>query len=240
MEREKKPAGIAPGRYKGVAFDLDHTLYDRKATYGNMLDAFCKEFGEFITPVLAGDDKALLDALISADHLGSYRGGRRGVLEAMNETGVFVKDPGLERLSRFTTAHIPPAMVIYPDVAETIEWLRRSGYKTGIITNGALDFQNSKIKAIHADEIFDHILVSIESGEKKPAPGPFHAMARMMGIEPGEMLYVGDNPRNDVEGARNAGCTPIWIRTVNIWMDEYAPPEYAIDAIGDLRILLQA
>ena len=233
-----KAQGIDSRLYKGIAFDFDHTLYDRKETYRNMLEAYRVEFAEILDPKYLADDEAFLKALVDADYQGVYRGGWRGIHKAMMEMGVFVKDPGYERLASFVGSHYPDSMVVYPDLADTITWLKRNHYTTGIITNGPVEFQNSKVNAIHGAEIFDHVLVAIESGAEKPDPAPFMRMAEMMGIEPEELLYVGDNPRNDIEGARNAGCTPVWIRSVNIWIDKLDPPIYAIDSIGEIRTLL--
>lgn len=226
-------------RYKGVAFDMDHTLYDRKQTYRNLLPAYRREFAQALLPAYMEDDELFLSALLRADYKGVYNGGWRGIYAAMLETGIFKEDIGYERLSTFVQAHYPGAMVIYPDVVQTATWLKAHGYKTGIITNGPSPFQRSKVEAIHGGELFEHVLVSIESGAEKPDAAPFQKMASMMDIASEELLFVGDDPCNDIDGARRAGCTPVWMRSVDIWLDEFAPPQYAIQSIGELPALLQ-
>ena len=49
------------------------------------------------------------------------------------------------------------------------------------------------------------LLVSGELGFEKPDRRIFYEVLRHLGLEPGEVLHVGDSLRDDVEGARAAG-----------------------------------
>jgi HAD superfamily hydrolase (TIGR01549 family) len=51
----------------------------------------------------------------------------------------------------------------------------------------------------------DGVLTSAEAGARKPDPAIFEAGVALAGAAPGEALYVGDSPAEDVEGARAAG-----------------------------------
>ena len=53
-------------------------------------------------------------------------------------------------------------------------------------------------------------MVSDEAGCAKPDPRIFRISLERMGIEPGEMAYVGDSPE-DVQGALAIGSVPILI-----------------------------
>ena len=50
-----------------------------------------------------------------------------------------------------------------------------------------------------------HLVISSEVGWRKPARAFFAAVVGAAGVAPGEVLHVGDDPVNDVEGARRAG-----------------------------------
>jgi putative hydrolase of the HAD superfamily len=50
-----------------------------------------------------------------------------------------------------------------------------------------------------------HLVISSEVGWRKPAPAFFEAIARLVELPPAQILYVGDDRKNDVEGARAAG-----------------------------------
>ena len=52
------------------------------------------------------------------------------------------------------------------------------------------------------------------------------------------MVYVGDHPLNDIDGARKAGCVPVWVKTTGVWDDEIATAPYEVDTVADIPALL--
>jgi putative hydrolase of the HAD superfamily len=56
-----------------------------------------------------------------------------------------------------------------------------------------------------------HIIISSEVGWRKPAPQFFEALCERVGLRPGEMLFVGDDPVNDYGGATAAGLSAVLI-----------------------------
>jgi putative hydrolase of the HAD superfamily len=51
-----------------------------------------------------------------------------------------------------------------------------------------------------------HLLISSEIGWRKPAKQFFQAMCASAGTVPEQLLYVGDHPVNDYQGAEAAGA----------------------------------
>ena len=75
---------------------------------------------------------------------------------------------------------------------------------------------------------------------RKPAKEPFLEMAQALNLKPNELIYVGDNPLNDVEGSRNAGYTPVWMNKYAIWLfPEVEKCEYAISSLSELLNILK-
>ena len=52
---------------------------------------------------------------------------------------------------------------------------------------------------------FDQVVYSAEAGFEKPHPGIFESALARLGLEPEEVLHVGDDRRRDVEGAHGVG-----------------------------------
>ncbi|WP_413204389.1 HAD family hydrolase [Rhodospirillum sp. A1_3_36] len=52
---------------------------------------------------------------------------------------------------------------------------------------------------------FGALIFSSDGGPVKPRPGPFLAAARGLGLSPGQVLVIGDDPLRDGYGARQAG-----------------------------------
>jgi putative hydrolase of the HAD superfamily len=79
----------------------------------------------------------------------------------------------------------------------------------GVVTNGNHDQQTSKINKIGLEPLIDRIFSSELTSHAKPAPEAFAEPCKSMQLWPAQTLYVGDNYRVDIEGARNAGLQAI-------------------------------
>ncbi len=93
-----------------------------------------------------------------------------------------------------------PDIAYYDDVLPCLAKLRENGVRIGIITDGYACAQRRKLEALRAEEQMDHIVVTDELGGKaywKPHPQPFETMRDRLGVQFGEMMYVGDNPEKD-------------------------------------------
>lgn len=86
----------------------------------------------------------------------------------------------------------------------TLTELKRSGLATGVVSN--FDHRLHKLlQDIALAHLFDIIVTPMDVGCQKPAPGIFHFALEHLGVAPGEVVYVGDDPANDLAGARQAG-----------------------------------
>ncbi len=100
------------------------------------------------------------------------------------------------------------AWEVYPEVPETLERLRAQGYELGVISNFDTRFFDIS-RALGLERFFDSITISSLAGSAKPAGKIFrHALAQHV-VEPEEAMHVGDDPREDFEGATNAGLSGV-------------------------------
>jgi putative hydrolase of the HAD superfamily len=79
----------------------------------------------------------------------------------------------------------------------------------GVMTNGNHVQQTKKIERIGLENLLDAIFSSEMVGHAKPSAEAFLIPCESLQVPPDEVLYVGDNYRMDVEGARNAGLSAI-------------------------------
>lgn len=223
---------------RGVAFDFDHTLYDRDKTYENMVDSFLKYFSGYLRPGLPRDE--VLKVMQDCDRSGIYKAGHwEGIYADTIASGIFDQRPSYEMYyNGFIETHYPPAIVLYDDTVDTLVRLRALGYQVAVLTNGPSDYQRDKLCQVGLAQYLDCIVVGGELPHGKPHRTAFEAVCQAMGCAPAQTAYVGDNPVNDVDGARRAGLTPIWMRSVGIWDKRLEPPRYAIDRLRELPSLL--
>jgi HAD superfamily hydrolase (TIGR01549 family) len=116
-----------------------------------------------------------------------------------------------------------------------------SSYRLAMITNT----QGQKISRKHRineypeiERFFELIIVAGESGvPPKPDPAPFLLCLNRLGIERSEAVYVGDDWRIDICGARNAGIQPIWIQHHSVHRS-WPTVETSVPIITTLKFLL--
>jgi putative hydrolase of the HAD superfamily len=85
--------------------------------------------------------------------------------------------------------------------------IRERDIKVGVISNGSLEEQLDVVARLELMPLLDDVLISEELNIEKPDPAIFHAAAERLGVDPGELLYVGDDPEQDGLGAVRAGLS---------------------------------
>lgn len=86
--------------------------------------------------------------------------------------------------------------------------LKSKGIKIGLMTNTFSD-ERDKIKESPLYPFFDAALISYEIGICKPSQEMFRKMIELLGVKPGEILYVGDGGSRELFAAREAGMHPV-------------------------------
>ncbi|GER21897.1 haloacid dehalogenase [Zafaria cholistanensis] len=209
------PAGRtrAAGRaVSGVLFDIDDTLVD--------LDAAARAgFLRLSAAHLAripDADRERAAAAFSSDAGGFYERYMAGELtfagqrmRRISHAYALVGGPELPEaeLARFTADFedaVRPAWRPFDDVHPCLDELDRLGVPYGAVSNNVAAYQREKLDITGLERI--RVLVGSDTaGAPKPDPRPFLAGADLLGLEPADVLYVGDNPLNDVRGALEAG-----------------------------------
>ena len=125
----------------------------------------------------------------------------------------------------------------YPDAVSALPKLQLL-WRTGILSNADDDYLYPLLKRNGWQ--FEAVVSSEEAGAYKPLPAPFLTILEQMGVEPGETLYVGDNPYDDVLGAKRVGMSAAWINRYGSNRDRsYPEPDYEISSLDHLIALLE-
>jgi HAD superfamily hydrolase (TIGR01549 family) len=103
----------------------------------------------------------------------------------------------------------------FPETERVLKALS-SSYRLAMITNTQGQKTSRKHRINEYPEIekfFEWIIIAGESGvPAKPDPAPFMLCLNRLGIEHSQAVYVGDDWRIDICGAKNAGIQPIWVK----------------------------
>lgn len=192
---------------EAVLCDLDDTLYPQAA----WLDGAWREVA-----AAAGrqgvDEPAFLAALQADAALGTARGG------IIDRALAAVGCGGLEadQLIAAFRSHRPARLEPYPGVREALTRLRMAGVRLAIVTDGEVDMQAWKVRALGLSAFFECVVVSDALGGRdvrKPHAAPFLAALEGLGVGADRCVVVGDRPEKDVIGAVVAGIRAIRVET---------------------------
>lgn len=101
----------------------------------------------------------------------------------------------------------------YSDTLPVLGRLRERGQRLGIVSNtpwGSPSAPWRREVARHGlADLCEYVGFCVDCGWRKPASQPFVAALAYFGVRPDDCLFVGDNLRWDVEGARAAGLDAV-------------------------------
>jgi len=76
-------------------------------------------------------------------------------------------------------------------------------------------------------------------GKQKPDIEPFLKAAEALKVDARECIFVGDNPKNDIGGAKKAGMRTVFVATCGAWRyGEYEKADFSVENMGELMQIL--
>lgn len=92
-----------------------------------------------------------------------------------------------------------------PNAEKVFMALRDAGVKIAVVSNFDTRLR-PLLRALNRDHWFDAVAVSAEVAAEKPNPTIFLRACELLDVKPEDAVHVGDDRRNDIWGARDAGC----------------------------------
>ncbi|MEP6742801.1 MAG: HAD family hydrolase [bacterium] len=124
---------------------------------------------------------------------------------------------------------------LVPGAAETIDGLRRKGYRLGVVSSGNDCRVKREIQTLGFEDIFEAVVCNEQMQNKKPHPEGLHTAMRMVGCSPEEAGYVGDSPE-DIEMGKRAGMFTVAVRSTypTSWRLRTANPDIYVESLSEL------
>lgn len=118
---------------------------------------------------------------------------------------------------------------VYDDVVPSLESLQLAGFRLIVVSN----WDNSLHRVLREfglTRFFEFAIASLEEGVEKPAPGIFEVALNRLGLAAADVLHIGDNPIDDVQGARGVGMPALLLdRTPGA-----VPGSHVLTSLADL------
>lgn len=104
---------------------------------------------------------------------------------------------------------------IYDDTIPALNALRSAGYRTGIVSNtpwGSPGYLwREELARWGLDTAVDDAVFCTDVGIRKPSREIFEYALKRLGAAPQQCVFIGDNPRCDVEGSEGVGMQALLI-----------------------------
>ncbi|MFO1011774.1 MAG: TIGR02253 family HAD-type hydrolase [Planctomycetota bacterium] len=131
----------------------------------------------------------------------------------------------------------------FDDVYPLFSDLRRIGMRLGIITHGWTVKQAEKLVRLGLVPYLDPkaVFISDQIGISKPNPKLYLTAVRDLGLEPDEVMYVGDSPEHDIVPPRSIGMITVWAKRASKHGLEKsgAQPHHVVSNFDELRRILR-
>lgn len=219
---------------KAVIFDMDDTLFEEKDYVKSgflAVDNYLTKQG--ITGFL---EKALL--LFHQKHRGTIFN------KVLDELNVPYNKEYIMNLVDVYRNHVP-SIQLFTEADQVLQELRPF-YKLGLITDGYLNAQQNKAKALKLDQKLDFLVFTDVFGREhwKPSETPYRAVMEHFKFEPHEFVYIGDNLLKDFVTAKKLGWKTIFIKRISgEYAGEKAEEEYkahyTVSSLKEIHVILE-
>jgi len=197
-----------------LVFDLDDTLYPELS----YVHSGFRAVAAFLSPLLGVAAEALAAGMIAEE----AEQGRGQVFDnVLRQHGRWSKT--LVTACLRTYRQHKPTLNLYTDAERCLA--RFADWPLYIVTDGHKEVQARKVAALGLAGRVRHAYLTNRYGRHRAKPDPhvFELICRREQVEPGQVIYVGDNVRKDFVGIK-----PLGFRTVRILRGNYA--HYEADA----------
>ena len=198
-----------------IFFDLDDTLHDHQKPFAHSLKtSFPSLSADF--PIHTGykrlryhSDVLWKDYVNNSISLYDLR--LKRIILALRDFDIEITEEQAASFQKQYEKELSQ-ITLFPEVPTLLHTLEDNGIQIGLITNGPVQHQMNKIKALSLHDYFSPELIIISDGVgiAKPDPRIFHEAAGRVDAAPEQILYVGDTWHNDIVGPIEAGWQAIW------------------------------
>ena len=198
-----------------IVFDLDDTLYNEL----DYLKSAYLEIAKILAPL---NYRELFSTMFSL-----YRD-KKNVFQYLNNH----YDVEISSLIANYRNH-QPSIKMFRGALELLESIKKNKGRLGIITDGRINTQMAKIKALQISHIIDYIVISEEIGTEKPNVQNFELIEQK--LEGNFYYYIADNLKKDFITPKKMGWKTIALidngknihHDSNIHrMEEYCPEHF--------------
>lgn len=215
---------------KAVLFDMDGTLIDSMGAYYAIIRDVLGQLNMEITV----SRESLFESLSRGESLSNVV-----FAPGMTRRDSIVQQFNTLALEAFREMFSEGDVALIDGVSTLLEELRCKGFLLAIVTSSRAEIVLPflKAKAIHPH--LNCVIGRFDAPRLKPFPDPLLTCTEILGVHPGETIYVGDSII-DIQAGKAAGTGTVGVLTGTSNMDglRAEAPDAILESVGDLPTLL--
>ena len=192
--------------YKAIFIDIDDTLLDYVPC--------CREAYDTAMPDHPEHFQLFFD--IAGRLFSEAKHGKHTIAEVMdlypNEFMASIGYPqeSVEPFTRAFRAAWGKTHTLVPEAKEMLDALKDKGYRLFAASNSFAHLQRSRLEQAGILHYFEDTYISMDKGYDKPDIRFFEEALRRSGLQPSEVLMIGDSMTTDILGAQAAGIDALF------------------------------
>ena len=123
-----------------------------------------------------------------------------------------------------------------PGAQKVLAALKSAGFLLGLVTNTSLPHSviATEFQQLGLYDYFDTVVCSSEIVFRKPDCAMFEVALRSLNVPPAEAMFVGDDYRADIIGAKQVGLKAVWLNPQRHPIPGEAMPDYDIAELEEI------
>ncbi|MFX0070542.1 MAG: HAD family hydrolase [Candidatus Hermodarchaeota archaeon] len=234
-------------KVKGIFFDLYGTLIvygDMEQAWSDWLSTFYASLSKFGLEISIKDFSKICHGFFSKEAPKSQKSGltvfEKRIQALCQDLELNLRDNEINFVATSCLNSWHEYVYLDPETVPVLESFKKNK-KIALISN--FDYPphiHELLTELNLREYFDSVVISGEVGIKKPNPEIFSYALKDTGLNPNEVVYIGDS-LEDIQGAAAANIFPILIRRQKKEIStDYNSRENSISLIDEEPILREA
>lgn len=218
-------------------FDMDNTLIDRNKA----MERYIRHWLLTTLNIAGEEQETAIRAILSQDNWGYMNRLEFSswLLRQYDLVNNLSEDEQKTRAELFMNNMLRsiPGYIVPPEEVTSILMELKKQFRLILATNGASGTQRMKIESAALDKVFEKedIYVSGEVGYDKPDKRYYQRILADVKITPQEMMMVGDDPLNDIQGAALCGLQTCWVAHGRRYPQQLIRPAKTIQTIQEIK-----
>lgn len=225
--------------YKAIFLDIDDTVFNFKKCSESALK-------ETFSTLNLKYNKLVFDSFSAIDER-LWKEQKAELLSVADVLNIRFKELsetlGMDYDSNLAKEHfgnlLGEQFIMEPGIEEVLEKISVD-YKIYAASNGVLTMQENRLDLSGLKRYFTDLYVSDDIGSAKPNIGFFTKSMKRAGLEPSDILMIGDSLVSDIAGARNAGIDSVWYNPYGLENETDIEADYEIKELHELADILNA